>query len=275
MSRGGRIKELVPVGWRAWLRRHFGWRWFHGDYPDWSAACRDAAGYHEEAILRRVIAAARDVRSGRAVWDRDGTTFAEAWHHRPLVDALRAAAAQRGHRLVVVDFGGALGSTWWQHREVLADVVSEWRVIEQPAWSQAGRREFADDVLSFHPSLAEAMRLPSEADVILLSSVLPYLPEPYVLIDEIIRWRIPEIIVDRTPFTGAGPDRIVVQKTPPALGGGSYACRLFGRESVKTALVPEYRLVAEWEVSFDLVDETVDYRGLHFRLIEALKEPQA
>ena len=66
------------------------------------------------------------------------------------------AAAANGGRLEVVDFGGALGSTWWQHREELSALgLRRWVVVEQPQFIEAGR-EFAGEILGFAPTLAAA-----------------------------------------------------------------------------------------------------------------------
>jgi putative methyltransferase (TIGR04325 family) len=260
-----RLRALVPESARAWWRRRFGWRWFRGDYASWAEARAQASAEDGSAGLARVRAAAQAVRAGAAAWDRDGVTFARPAVHAPLLAALQRSAAAHGGRLAVVDFGGGLGSTWRQHRAALAGVTcAGWRVVERPALAGIGRGEFAEGPLEFHDSLAEALAA-GPATTLLLSSVLPYLEEPYALLAAAVAAGFPEVIIDRTPCVPGGRDRIVVQHTPPALGGGSHPCRLFDRASLSTALAPHYALVAEWPVPFDQVDHRVEYRGLHFR----------
>jgi len=192
-------------------------------------------------------------------------TFAEPAEHAPLLAALRQGAAAHGGHLHLVDFGGGLGATWRQHQSALADLPSvRWRVVELAWLVETGRKEFAGGPLEFHASLAEALRA-GPATTILLSSVLPYLDQPYALLAEIVQAGFADVILDRTPFIAGAEDRIVVQHTPPSLGGGSHPCRLFARESILAALEPHYTLLTEWAVPFDQVDEAVDYRGLYFR----------
>jgi putative methyltransferase (TIGR04325 family) len=267
MSGGWRkvAKKLVPAPLRRTARRVFGWRWFKGDYPNWSDARAASAGYDDAAVLARVVAAARQVRSQPGLWDRDGFVFSDPVLHEPLVNALRQAAVTAGEPLTVLDFGGGLGSTWWQHRGALDRIVSGWRVVEQPAFVAAGQKEFGDGVLSFHATLAEACA-PGQPRVILLSSVLPYLESPHALLDEVGARRFAHVIVDRTPFIVGGRDRLVVQANPPELGGDSYPCRLFDRAGLEVHFRNDYRLLAEWPVEFDEVDGTVGYHGLHFEL---------
>lgn len=257
------LKHLLPAPTRRWLRRAFGWRWFRGRYATWAEAARAAAGYDDAAILARVLSAARDVKAGRAAWERDGTTFARPEVNGPLLSVLREIAAAEGSRLDVIDFGGGLGSTWSQHREALAGVARvRWRVVEQPHYVAAAH-EFADGSLSFHTSLASALAT-GPASVILLSSVLPYIAQPYGLLAEVNGAGLEHVIIDRTPFLAAGPGRLVVQHTPPELGGGSYPCWLFDRSAVIAALGPDYELKTEWPGA-DVIDPQVEYRGLYLR----------
>ena len=260
-----RVRSLLPAGVRAWVRRLFGWRWFRGDYASWAVARAVSAGYEDPAGLARVIHAARQVRADHAAWDRDGVTFKEPDFHEPLVKALQRVQSARVAPLHVIDFGGGLGSTWWQHRTRLVGWVAQWRVVEQPALVTAGRGEFATAPVSFHDSLAEACTA-GPPDAILLSSVLPYVEEPHALLAAVAARRIPHVILDRTPFTDAARDRLVVQFTPPVLGGGSYPCWLFARAGLFATLGPDYVLLDEWEVAFDRLSAAVTHRGMHFAL---------
>jgi putative methyltransferase (TIGR04325 family) len=269
MSRAGfsLIRPLVPARARRWFRLKFGWQWFQGDYPDWTAARAAAAGYDDASVLVRVLAATREVRSGRARWERDGVAFTEPAVHAPVLTALRAAAEREAGPLVVVDFGGSLGSTWWQHRSALADLPGvQWRVVEQPHFVRAGA-EFTDGSLSFHDSIDAAVRS-GDRPVILLSSVLPYVESPLTLLDGIARRGFRTVIIDRTPLVRSGPTRLVVQQTPPGLGGGSYPCWLLARAQLLARLGPDYKLVAEWPAVDDLALDVV-HRGFSFFRKEA------
>lgn len=253
------LKSLVPAPARALWRRWFGWRWLRGDYETWEAAVIAAGVTSSKAD--RVVAAARAVRDGRAAWERDGVTFAAAVPHPPLLAALQAAA--EGGRLEVVDFGGALGSAWRQHRAWLP-AAAAWRVVEVPALVEAGRREFADVTLSFHATVDEAVAA-GKPTVLLCSSVLQYLPDPGVLLATEAARGWGDVILDRTALDPAGRGRICVQHTPAELGGGCMACRLFTREELFAPFARDYELAADWPVAFDAVDGTADYRGFHFR----------
>lgn len=262
------IKPLLPLCVRVAIRRRFGWRWFRGDYATWAEARAASLGYDADSILERVRLATNEVRAGRAAFERDGIAFKEDLPHPRLVAALRAAAVERGGRLDVVDFGGALGSTWWQHRGEFSDLHSvRWRIVEQSHYVGLGQREYSNGILSFHGSVSEALA-EGTPNAILLSSVLPYVEYPLALLREIAGAGFAHVIVDRTPVVRSGIGRLVVQRVPPALGGGSYPCWLFARDTLLAPLANAYRIADEWP-GFDEIDDTVEYRGLHFARLTA------
>lgn len=243
-------------GLGKWWRQRFGWRWFRGDYATWAEARGASAGYDDAAVLAQALDAARAVRAGRALWERDGTLFHAPEFNEPLLAAL--AGIPRPFDLI--DFGGALGSTWWQHRSRLEGV--RWHVVEQPHYVAAGR-EFEGPALRFHASLAEALAA-VPARVMLFSSVLQYLPEPRTPLAEVAAAGLEHVILDRTSFTTGARTRLAVQCTPPALGGGSYPCWLFHRPELLAPLATAYEEVAEWP-ALDALAHDVRHRGFHFR----------
>lgn len=224
-----------------------------------------SVGYDDGAVLQRALVAARTVRAGQAAWERDGALFAGPAVHAPLLAALRRAAEENRHRLDVLDFGGAFGSAWWQHREALSGLARvNWRVVEQPAFVAAGRGEFTDKILSFHSTVEEACQ-DGRPQVLLLSSVLQYLEAPHQLLADTVARGFEHVIIDRTPFAHDGRERLVVQHTPPALGGGSYPCWLFDLKRLVAPLGAHYDLVAEWPGFDDVGDRRVEFRGFHYR----------
>lgn len=245
-----------------WLRCRCRRRAFSGCYGTWAEAQAVSQGYAHKDVLERVVATTRAVAAGHGTWDRDGAVFPTPEVNGPLLIALRRIADTEHGQLDLVDFGGALGSTWRQHRNALGPVLKvRWRVVEQPHYVEAGQ-EFADGVLSFHRTVGEAMA-ESRVSTILLSSVLPYLEHPRELLAEVSAKGIRHVIIDRTSFAVDRRERIVVQRVPPELGGGSYPCWLFNREALLAPLAAHYRLVSEWP-GFDDVDRKAIFRGFHF-----------
>jgi putative methyltransferase (TIGR04325 family) len=250
---------LGPV--RHWRDRVARVRW-EGDYPTWAEAEARAGGYDAPSILERVLVAARRARDGDAAYERDGVAFAASNVEAPVLDLLQAALARTPQRLVVVDFGGALGSLYWQHRAWLAGVPEvRWHVVEQLHFVAAGRREFANDQLRFFSTLDEACAGVAPA-VLILRSVLPYLPEPYALLNEIAPRRVPAVLIDRTSIVDRPRDRITLQHVPARIYRATYPCRFFNRERLLAPFARDYALRAEYDTS----DGAGEFRFKGFRL---------
>lgn len=223
-----------------------------------------SSGYSSCIILEKVIQASRAVRDGRALWERDTVLFHEPAANEPLLRALRDAANSVGGRLSVVDFGGALGSAWWQHRPWLKDLNEvRWSVVEQPALVAAGQREFTVGPLRFYQSLAECHAFEAPT-VLLLSSVLPYLENPRALLREISNYALRDVIIDRTGFVSRGRDRLTVQRVPPAIYDATYPCWFFDRATFLEGVEHEWRVVTEW-ITDDEVDIDAEHRGMHLK----------
>ncbi len=258
------IRKIVPSALLCWWHRCRAWRWFHGNYSNWPEAREASAGYDHTAVLARVVAATRQVKAGQACWERDGWVFDTPEVNQPLLSALRGIAQENNGVLEIIDFGGSLGSTWWQHRAELETLAAvHWKVVEQSHYVAAGA-EFADRSISFYGSINEALS-GGRPSVMLFSSVLSYLENPWSVLKVAACCGIPHIIIDRTPLV-AGRTRLTVQRTPPALGGGSYPCWLFRREELLAKLNDTYVLVSEWPAIDDLAAD-VQHRGFHFQRI--------
>jgi putative methyltransferase (TIGR04325 family) len=248
------------------VKRFFRIRWT-GDYASWAAAALHSRGYGDASILDRVIAATRLVRDGAAAYERDGVAFAQPAVSPGLLAGLQAAVPAGG-RLSVLDFGGALGSAYWQHRAWL-DTLAEvrWSVVEQTHFVQVGRTEFTDNRLRFYGSIEECMAHEQPA-VLLLSGVLPYLPEPHALLALASRLNFDYVLIDRTGIVDRPSDRLTVQQVPRSLYRASYPCWFFNRAQLLAHFMPRYELLHEY-IADDGLDAGVVFKGFQLRRASA------
>jgi putative methyltransferase (TIGR04325 family) len=238
-------RDWTPPVLRRWARRMTVRRGYSGEYGAWAEARANSHGYDSAVILEKTLAAACAVRDGRAAWERDSVTFAEPAAHWPLLACLLRATSAGGGRLHVLDFGGAFGSAWWQHRSWLNGIEVKWAVVEQPPIVEAGRREFANGVLQFFGTM-EAACAEGQPAVLLLSSVLPYLESPHALLAEVVRRGFRHIIIDRTGFVARDGDRLTVQRVSPTIYDASYPCWFFDRARLLAPFAADFKLAAEW-----------------------------
>lgn len=238
---------LPPVVHRALGRATGRSLRFVGGWSNWADAAAASRGYDDAAILRRIVAATREVEAGRASFERDGVLF-ETWEPPfQLLAPLLRHALRHGGRLEVVDFGGSLGSTYRQCRPFLPQLQSlQWHVVEQAGFVDAGRAEFARPPLHFHPSLA-SLPPASAPRLLLASSVLQYLPQP---LQHLLDWQehaIDTIVLDRTPVWNGPDDRVCVQHVPRHIYDASYPCWVLSRPRLLDLLSRDFRLVCEFD----------------------------
>lgn len=265
------VAKFFPKALRRWVARRLHARIYRGDYPNWAEARALSAGYDAGVILEKAVAATRLVRDGHVAFERDTVLFKEPDISKPVLDAVRAVAREAGGRLSVLDFGGALGSTWWQHRRWLEDLADvRWSVVEQEGFVRAGQCEFTTGPLRFYETVDACFAL-EQPNVVLLSSVLPYLESPHALLADLARRNCDWIIIDRTGFTLRGRDWLTVQHVPESIYRASYPCWFFDRDRLLAPLAMEWRVIAEWP-TFDGEANGFEYRGLMLRRIRATHE---
>lgn len=205
----------------------------------------DCGGYQSREILKKVRDACLKVKSGHAAFERDSVVFPEIKYSWPLLAQLMHVAAHGQGRLHVLDFGGALGSTYFQNRKYFEGLREvRWCVIEQPHFVQCGREEFQSEELRFYPSIEECMSEGAPL-VALLSGVLQYLPDPDAVLGSLLKRKFKFILIDRTSFSNDGFDHITVQRVDPDIYQASYPCRFFGRGKFMKKFSTDYELLTE------------------------------
>lgn len=238
-------REWLPPAFVRWIRqvRGGGIR-FEGDFATWEEASARCTGYDAEGILAKVLAATLKVKRGEAAFERDSTLFEEIEYAWPVLTGLMWAAARSGGRLNVLDFGGALGSSYFQNRKFLLALPEvHWNVVEQTHYVEAGRAHIQDEQLRFYQTIEECLT-ENQPNVVLLSSVLQYLESPIDLIHKLNKVGASFLIVDRTPFSRHKEDKLFVQKVPAAIYSASYPMWIFSLPEFKQLLEENWRLVA-------------------------------
>jgi len=217
--------------------------YFTGDYRTWEEAEQASSGYAAGNILEITRSAMLKIRDGEAVYERDSVIFDKPEYPYPLLVGLMGIALSSG-RLSVLDFGGALGSTYFQCRSFLQTVKDlRWSVVEQTAHVACGQAEFTNEYLHFYQTVKQCMENESP-NTLLLSSVLQYLPKPYETLHQLLGWRIPHVLIDRTAFVVGERDRLTVQAVPESIYLASYPAWFFCEFTFLNMLVDAgYRIV--------------------------------
>lgn len=202
---------------------------FYGPFKDWNEAQKQCTGYDNQVILEKVSSALQRVKNGEAAYERDSVVFEKHEYVWPILAVLLGVAVSK-NSLQVLDFGGSLGSTYFQHRNWLHRIQKlSWNIVEQARFVEYGKKYFQSDKLKFYGSIEDciAAQVP---DVILLASVLPYLENPFFWINRLTQTECQFIIVDRTGFIEGNSDFLSVQVVPETIYRASYPAWFFNEK---------------------------------------------
>lgn len=190
-------------------------------YTDWEAAKKAAKGYETAQILSKSVFAAREVKAGRATFERDSVLFYEAQIDHALMTWLQYAERHE-KEIRVMDFGGGLGSLYYQHRNLLMQMTNPlWGVIEQPHFVLAGKKEFQTSQLQFFETIESCVST-VRPNFIVISSVLQYMQAPYELLESLLVLGLPYVLIHRTMARRTGKEQIAVQHVDPMIYQSSY-----------------------------------------------------
>lgn len=211
----------------------------------WEAAVSGSVGYQDPRIIRQVKVASSRVSLGQADFERDGVTFSGDQVNWPIAGGLLLGAARHKGTLRVLDFGGSLGSQFFQCRRLLAHVPHvEWTVVEQKSLVELGKEALSLPSLRFLEADAESV--PWNANTALFSSVLQYLNDPFEPLQKVIDAGADIIIVDRTPMS-QGPRNVpAVQYGAMSFGTASYPAWILSEATFEGILEERYAAVARF-----------------------------
>ena len=257
------IKATVPGSVLRRIRPalYYGW---NGDFKSWSDALQVCKGYDAANILEKVKSATLKVKHGEAVYERDSVLLESIEYSWPLLASLMWIAAKNQGKIRVLDFGGALGSSYFQNRKFFDDIIVQWNVVEQASFVKCGQQFIQDERIQFFYSIQDCIDANGVPDLVLISCTLPYLENPYQFLDSLMNYRIPHLVIDSTPFNFEQADRLTVQKVNPQIYEASYPCWFLNYNSIRSAVSKAYSIHTEFknELSISLDDYEIQYQGL-------------
>lgn len=260
------IKEFLPPVviklYQKIKQNNYGW---HGDYSTWEDAQKASTGYDSSIILEKVRSALLKVKAGNAVYERDSVLFDDVQYSWPLLAGLMFGCAKSGGNLKVLDFGGSLGSTYYQNKKFLdlLDYVS-WSIVEQKHFVDAGKQDFEDGRLKFFYDIETCIEK-EKPNILLLSGVLQYIKNTYTLLDEILKYNFDYIVLDRTPFVDKENDILTCQKVPDIIYSASYPHWFFNYNKMKDYFLTQNYVVIQDFVGNDGMSSWYQFKGLVMR----------
>lgn len=219
------IKSLTPPVVFDFINNRRGTRW-QGEFKNWNDALGKSSGYNSDNVFEAVLKSALLAKSDHEGFERDGVFFKEKKYSLPISMGILLSLQNRA--VNVLDFGGSLGSSYFQHRSLLKKFDSvAWSVVEQEKFVEIGQAKFQDKSLMFYSDVDEVFKDRSP-DVLIFSSVLQYLEDPYLILTKCLEKDFQYVVIDRTPFSKR--NHIKLQVVDSTIYSASYPCWFFSEE---------------------------------------------
>ena len=232
-------------------------------FNNWQSAENQCGDYNNTAILESIVKASKAVSKGDALYERDGVTFRHFAENAHLVAALKHIIATEGH-FQVLDFGGALGSIYRQHRWFLSDFTNFiWCVVEQDHFAETGKRMFENNKLKFETSISAAFDQ-YKPNIAVISNALHRVENPFDVLKDLAKQDIHYLFIDRLPVVAEAENRIVRSVFPAKSCRTSYPSWLFSESKFRETLLKNYRIREEFDATDknDVMSHNARYIGL-------------
>ncbi len=248
-------------------------RWI-GNYNSWELALELCEGYEKKEILEKCTISLLKVKNGDAIYERDSVIFDKKNYNWPVLTLLQKTALSNDDSLCVLDFGGSLGTSYFQNISFLKGYFNiTWCVVEQKNFSDRGKKYFENKELKFFASIDECLK-EYTPNIVLLSSVLQYLENPYDIIEKILLLDCKYIIVDRTCVSNIRDDMLTVQIVPKIIYDASYPCWIFSENKLIASFL-NYECISKINSEFAdpkvINKQNVLWNGYIFKNMEAIQ----
>ncbi len=216
---------------------------FQGRFPDFKTAYEVCGkGYGSDSIYEKVTSAALKVKEGRAAYERDGYLFYNKEYYLQLLAVLYEVFFEYGE-CNVIDFGGSLGSTFFQNKDKLLRYIPQvkWSVVEQRHFVEWGKENLEDENLKFYYTMDEV----DKCNIVLFGSSLQYLEDYYVYLNQVVDRGIKYLILDRLPVSNE--TWVSVEHVHEPIYEASYPLHIFCEEEmIREVRSLGYRLITVW-----------------------------
>lgn len=192
-----------------------------------------SGGWESSTITDSFLASALKVRDGVAEFEQDRNVGGKIIYSPTILAFLVLALARQKDVLSIIDFGGALGSNYFQNRKILRQmsVTSiHWNVVERPVFAKLGREHFQTAELNFYESLRDVLsKVTPVPDGLLFSGSLQCIASPLSVLGQVIDAGVKIIAIDRLLVSPEHEHAVFIQHVPPKI---SFPVTCFSRDAL-------------------------------------------
>jgi len=242
------LKKMLPRWLKDMLMLSYSFRvtkdYYFGKYETYLEAKQFASGYDDERILKKAIYAAQLVSENKVLFERDGFLFHKYFYSNPIQIVLSMIGGSQKNYLNVVDYGGSLGSSYFQYQPLLHFFKKvSWRIIEQEKICRASLDIFKGGDLRFYSSLNECITdCNPNIDLMLFSSSLQYLEDPLSILSGASAVNSRYLVLDRISVSNDERDWVTIQYVRSTYKA-SYPVWIFSERALLQSLSKVWRLL--------------------------------
>ena len=213
---------------------------------EWSNLFDSLIGYSNPTILNKVKESSKKVIDGFYAYERDSVLFSKLEYSWTELACLLIITARRKENLNVLDFGGSLGSMYFQNKAVLDKIKNvRWSIVEQNDYVLAGKELIKDGTINFYYSIKECLQA-EKPNVAMFSSTLQYLRNPVDVVKEINSSNIEYVYINKTPISNSTENMSVIQHVPKSIYDASYPMKIFSKEKFINELWDKWEVILNY-----------------------------
>lgn len=237
-----KIKNLANIILRRKIK-------LSGNYKSWEEALKLSKGYSDRKIFEKTKKSLESVLSEQAKFERDSFLFYKESYDETLLSIL-TKIKKKIKRIHLCDFGGSLGSLYFQHRSIFKSILIDWNVVEQKHYVKYANNKIDIKNLYFYDNLNFLSK--KRINVALFSSSLQYIKYPYQILDKMIEKKISNIIIHRSPFI-KNNEIIKIQYVPKHIYDASYPIRILNINKIcKKLKKAGYKINSQYKLNEEI-----------------------
>lgn len=222
--------------------------YFTGNFVSWNDVEQLTVGYGDDSIVQKVLDATRQVMENKACFERDSVLFYTKEFNFRLLSIFGLLASRKKH-INLLDLGGALGSEYWKNSDFLHKFGKgfTWNVVEQDNYAEIGKNEISNNELKFFRNIRQLRK--EKIDIVILSSVLQYLPDYKSVLYEIMAMEAEYILIERQAV--GAQQRICIQHVGENIYHVEYPVRIIDEKELINILREKYVEIVEFASEAD------------------------
>ena len=213
----------------------------------WNAAVAKSVGYESTSIVGPVVEAARLLRNECLEAVVATSRFQQV--ASGLLYCIVQSDLRPRQSIRVLDFGGGGADYFYQFQKFAPHFNLDWTVLETPSLAEAMQRELGQGQTNLR-WVDSFEKLSESYDVVLCSSVLQYLENPFEVLAELVK-KSQFLIINRIPLVETGEHFVAVQRILIGRKRGSYPAHFFSESRFLNDLSQYGSIPMRWMVPED------------------------